>query len=200
MYFDWPSRLTDSDKEQMFAILNAVASREGTNGISRPLSVAEGEAFAAALDGAMSRRECYQLFAREAEGGTIRALATLEPLKMNPARAHVVEVKRMAADPDARGFGGYLLEGWRQILRKCEELGRDLICIDVSEDGPYRLWQKLGFRIYAKSADYARVGTRKLDGYHLSVYVGEAYEVLERFRGDPHYKKVEPAGALTVEP
>ena len=181
MHFDWPSRLSDSDKEEMLAILNAVAGREGTNGIPRPLSAAEGDAFAAALDGALRRGDCYQLFAREEEGGRVLAMATLEPVKMNPARAHVIEVKRMATAPDARGFGGYLLEGWRAILGKCEELGRDMICIDVSEDGPYRLWQKLGFRIWAKSSDYARVGSRKLDGYYLSVYVGDAYQALERF-------------------
>jgi L-amino acid N-acyltransferase YncA len=197
MHFDWPSRLTDSDKEQMLAILNAVAGKEGTNGIPRPFTVAEGDAFAAALDGAMSRGECYQLFAREEEGGRIRAFATIEPVKMNPARAHVIEVKRMAADPAARGFGGYLVEGWRAILHKCEELDRDLICIDVSEDGPYRLWQKLGFRVYAKMADYARVGTRKLDGYYLSVYVVEAHEALERFRGDSRRSPIAASSPAT---
>jgi hypothetical protein len=191
MHYEWATSLTESDKAQMLTILNTVASKEGTNGIPRPLSDEEAEKFTASLDRALRRQECHQLFTRDGPDNRIVAIATLEQIKMNPARRHVIEVKRMASAPELRGFGRYLLDGWRVILDKCRGIGCDLINIDVSEDGPYRMWQKLGFRTYAKIEDYARVGERKLDGYFMHVYIEEAYEILDRFHGATHANSVE---------
>lgn len=188
MHFEWSTGLTESDKIQMLAILNAVAANEGTNGIPRPLTTEEGAKFTAALDRAVRNGDCHQLFARDEKDGQIVAFATLEQIKMNPARAHVVDLKRMATAPDRRGFGRFLLEGWRVILEKCEELGCDLINIDVSEDGPYQMWEKLGFRVYAEIADYARVDDRKLNGYFLHMYVHEGYAALDRFARQSRYR------------
>lgn len=188
MRFEWSTGLTESDKIQMLAILNAVAANEGTNGIPRPLTPEEAAKFTSTLDRAVRNGECHQLFARDEKGGQIVAFATLEQIKMNPARAHVVDIKRMATAPDRRGFGRFLLEGWRVILEKCEELGCDLINIDVSEDGPYRMWEKLGFRVYAEIADYARVDDRKLNGYFLHMYVREGYAALDRFARQSRYR------------
>ena len=188
MHFEWSTGLTESDKIQMLAILNAVAATEGTNGIPRPLTTEEGEKFTATLDRAVRNGDCHQLFARDEKDGQIVAFATLEQIKMNPARAHVVDLKRMASAPDRRGFGRFLLEGWRVILEKCEELGCDLINIDVSEDGPYQMWEKLGFRVYAEIADYARVDDRRLNGYFLHMYVHEGYAALDRFARQSRYR------------
>ncbi len=188
MRFEWSTGLTESDKIQMLAILNAVAANEGTNGIPRPLTPEEAVKFTSTLDRAVRNGECHQLFARDEKRGQVVAFATLEQIKMNPARAHVVDIKRMATAPDRRGFGRFLLEGWRVILEKCEELGCDLINIDVSEDGPYRMWEKLGFRVYAEIADYARVDDRKLNGYFLHMYVREGYAALDRFARQSRYR------------
>lgn len=188
MRFEWSTGLTESDKIQMLGILNAVAANEGTNGIPRPLTPEEAVKFTSTLDRAVRNGECHQLFARDEKRGQVVAFATLEQIKMNPARAHVVDIKRMATAPDRRGFGRFLLEGWRVILEKCEELGCDLINIDVSEDGPYRMWEKLGFRVYAEIADYARVDDRKLNGYFLHMYVREGYAALDRFARQSRYR------------
>ncbi|HVG17622.1 MAG TPA: hypothetical protein VNI02_01110 [Blastocatellia bacterium] len=196
MYFEWATSLTESDKAQMLAILNTVARNEGTNGIPRPLTDEEAEKFTDSLDRSLRRKECHQLFTRDGPDNRIVAIATLEQIKMNPARRHVIEVKRMASAPELRGFGRYLLEGWRVILEKCREIGCDLVNIDVSEDGPYRMWQKLGFRTYAKIEDYARVGERRLDGYFMHVYVDEAYEILERFQSALHANRPGDDAAL----
>jgi GNAT superfamily N-acetyltransferase len=154
----------------------------------------------AAIDGALRRGECYQLLGRD-DDQNIVSFATLERIKMNPARAHVIEVKRMASKPEVRGFGGYLLAGWREILNKCAELGCDLITIDVSEDGPYRLWQKLGFRIYATMEDYARVGNRRLQGHFLSLTLEDAYKTLGRLQASqarPAQEETKGRGAVSV--
>ena len=199
MYFEWSKGLTESDKIQMLAIINTVAGNEGTNGIPRPLSEKEAAKFTSALDYALRHGECHQLFARDEKDGRIVAIATLEQIKMNPARAHVVEIKRMATAPDRRGFGRFILEGWRVILEKCQEIGCDLINIDVSEDGPYQMWEKLGFRVWAEIADYARVGDRKLNGYFLQIYVHEAYAALDRF-GLSRFAPAESVQRATLQP
>jgi GNAT superfamily N-acetyltransferase len=188
MFFEWLTELNAADAAGILAIVNAVASREGTNGVPRPLTEAEGEYFTAALRGAIERGDCCQLAARDTSGGRIVAIATLEPVKLNPARRHVVEIKRMAADPEVRGFGNYILGGWAFILDKCRRQGYDVINIDVSEDGPWRMWQKIGFHVYAKVDDYARVGTRILEGYFLSVNLKEACRILSKFQAHLGWK------------
>jgi GNAT superfamily N-acetyltransferase len=194
MVFEWATSLTASDRAQMLAIINAVAAREGTNGIPRPLRAQEGEAFMAAVAEGISGGYSHQLLARREADGAVVGIATLDPVKLNPARRHVTELKRMAVAPGSRGFGAYILGGWRTILDKCRELDCDIINIDVSEDGPHELWQKLGFVTYAKVADYARVGARRLDGYFLSVYVSDAYEILDRFTRQPTASHPAPVG------
>lgn len=195
MHFEWATCLTKADEAQMLVILNEVAAKEGTNGIPRPLSEEEGARLFASLDRALQHGECHQLFARGGRERRIVGIATLERIKI-PARSHVVEVKRMALASESRNFAGrWLVAGWRAILDKAREMGCDIVNIDVSEDGPYELWQKLGFRVYAKIADYARVGERRLDGYFMHVYVDEAYEILERYAGAPLAQGAPPSQA-----
>lgn len=192
MQFEWATSLSQEDVAQMLAILNAVASKEGTNGIPRPLSAEEGAKLAASLARGLRHGECHQLLARDRRDGRVVGIATLERNKIL-ARAHVAEVKRMAMAPEVRSFTGrWIIAGWRAILEKCREMGCDIVNIDVSEDGPYEMWQKLGFRVYAKIADYARVGERRLDGYFMHVYVDEAYEVLGQLGGAGGLRKLPP--------
>lgn len=188
MYLEWAKNLTRSDEAQTLAILNAVASKEGTNGIPRPLTAEEGAKLMASLKRGLRYGECHQLFARRERDRRIVGIATLERNKIH-ARSHVAEVKRMAMAEEVRPFAGRcLLAGWRAIIEKCRELGCDIINIDVSEDGPHELWQRLGFRVYAKIDDYARVGERRLEGYFMHVYVSEAQEALRRFSVAPRHR------------
>jgi hypothetical protein len=50
------------------------------------------------------------------------------------------------------------------------------------------MWEKLGFRVYAEIADYARVDDRKLRGYFLHMYVSEGYAALDRFARQLRYQ------------
>jgi hypothetical protein len=192
MYLEWAQRLTQTDEEQVLAILNAVASKEGTNGIPRPLTAEEGAKLMSSLARGIRYGECHQLFARRGADHRIIGVATLEQNKIH-ARSHVADVKRMAMAPEVRSFAGRcLLAGWRAIMEKCRELGCDIINIDVSEDGPHELWQRLGFRVYARIDDYARVGERRLEGYFMHVYLSEAEAALERFSAVPRASAASP--------
>jgi GNAT superfamily N-acetyltransferase len=183
MRFEWMEFVAERDGRQMVDILNAVAEREGTNGFYRSLSESEGLTLVEHLNQAIRRGDCHQLFAREPERGAVASIATLESIKIQ-ARSHTVELKRMATAPAFRGAAGgrFLLDGWRVVLDRCRELGYEIINIDVSEDGPHQLWERMGFKTYAKIADYARVGTRRLDGYFMSIYVDAAYARLAELK------------------
>jgi GNAT superfamily N-acetyltransferase len=176
MQFDWVESVSETDGRQMVSIINAVAAKEGTNGFSQPLSETAARKLVERLNYGLKHGDCQQLFARETQRGEVVSIVTLEGIKI-PARSHTVELKRMATAPAWRGAAGgrFLIHGWRVILDRCRALGYDILNIDVSEDGPYQLWQRFGFEIYAKVADYARVGDRRLDGYFLSVYLDAAY-------------------------
>jgi hypothetical protein len=182
MRFEWASAVNEDDGLQMVSILNAVAEREGTNGFSRPLSEGEGLKLVANLNLALRQGGCHQLFAREPRNGRIVSIATLEQIKIQ-ARSHTAELKRLASAPAWRGMAGrFLLDGWEVILDRCRSHGYDILNIDVSEDGPYQLWERFGFNVYAKISDYARVGERRLDGYFLSVRLADAYQRLAQIR------------------
>jgi hypothetical protein len=200
MQIEWSKFITLEDGQQLVAILNNVALAEGTNGFPRPMTEEESAKLVSGLNEGIARGETLQLFAREPSAGRIVSVATMESSKI-PARSHTVELKRLASAPEWRGVAGrFLLEGWEAILVKCRERNFDIINIDVSEDGPYRLWQKLGFQVYAKIADYARVGSRRLDGYFLSVYVDEAERRLNQLRhgrnSPPSAQRERRAGTL----
>jgi L-amino acid N-acyltransferase YncA len=173
--WEWPERFSRRDVEDCVALLNAVVRTTGTNGFSKELSIEDGERLFDGLAFAVGRGEAFQLFARD-ERGRVIGIASLQRYKQ-PDRKHVVEASRVAILPERRGE--FLIEGWREVLRRVAAIGADLIAIDVSEDGPIGLWERLGFRTWGVMKDYARVGERRLDGYYMVVSVDDARAILE---------------------
>ena len=173
--FEWPGRFSDRDVEQCVALLNAVVRTSGTNGYSKELTIEDGRRLFAGLEFAIGRGEASQVLVRD-ENGSIVGMGTLQRYKQ-PDRKHVVEISRVAIAPERRGE--FLTVGWREVLRQVESMGGDIIAIDVSEDGPMRLWERLGFRTWGVMKDYARVEGRRLDGYYMAVYVRDAWATLQ---------------------
>ena len=175
---EWPERFSGRDVEQCVALLNAVVRTSGTNGYSQELTREGGERLFEGLEFAIRRGEAFQLFARD-EKGRVIGIGTLYRYKQ-PDRKHVVEISRVAIVPERRGE--FLVAGWREVLRKARSIGVDLMAIDVSEDGPVDLWQRLGFRTWGVMKDYARVGDRRLDGYYMAISVSDALAALDSKR------------------
>jgi hypothetical protein len=179
--FEWPERFSHRDIEECVALLNVVVRTSGTNGYSKELTAEDGQRLFAGLEFAISRGEASQLLARD-EKGCIIGIATLQRYKQ-PDRHHVIEISRVAIAPERRGE--FLMVGWREVLRQVGKIGGDLIAIDVSEDGPVCLWERLGFKTWGVMRDYARVGSRQLDGYYMAVYVRDAWVALGK-KQPPH--------------
>jgi len=176
--FEWPERFTDHDVEECVALLNAVVRTSGTNGYSKELTIDDGEQLLVGLEFAIGRGEASQLLVRDANGCVV-GIATLQRYKQ-PDRKHVIEVSRVAIKPERRGE--FLMAGWLAVLQRVQAMGAEVIAIDVSEDGPVALWERLGFKTWGVMKDYARVGSRQLDGYYMTISVRDAWAAMEANR------------------
>lgn len=166
---DWITELCDADLVEMKRILDAVATTTGTNGFSEPLDEAEFTALASKIRYGLAAGTLHQLMARS--GGKVVGIVTLEACSQ-PTRRHIVEIRRAAISPDERGR--FLRRAWSEVLRKCQAMGWEVAQIDVSEDGPIVLWERMGFRIFGRVQDYARVGARRLEGVYMTIDIQAA--------------------------
>jgi hypothetical protein len=174
--YRWPSRFGPRDREQLRELLNAVVATTGTNGYSSPLTPDDVARLADSLEHKIAEDMAAQLMVSDARERII-GICTIER-PPQPDRRHVLDIKRVAILPEARGI--FLLEGLGHVLDRCEMMGGELLSIDVSEDGPYALWERLGFKTFGIMQDYARVGERRLAGYYMTATIGDVREHLEQ--------------------
>jgi hypothetical protein len=175
--FDWITELSDADLAEMKRILDVVATTTGTNGFSEPLDEEQTATLASKIRYGLHAGTVHQLMVRSS--GEVIGIITLESCPQ-PARRHIVEFRRAAIPPDHRGT--FFRRGWVEVLRKCQEMGWEIAQIDVSEDGPIALWERMGFRIFGRVADYARVGARRLEGVYMTLDVVAALRAVEARR------------------
>lgn len=166
--FDWAREISEEDFAAMVRLLNEVALTTGTNGFSEPLTREQVDSLRRKLSDAVRSGGAHQLLVRVAGTGEIVGIATLETMSQ-PTRRHIVEIRRAAISLSHRGR--VLKRAWENILERCREMGWELVQIDVSEDGPVKLWERFGFRTFGRVGDYARVGSRKLAGCFMILRV-----------------------------
>lgn len=177
----WITELSDADLAAMRRVLDAVAVTTGTNGFSEPLDDEQLAALASKLRYGLAAGTVHQLMVRAR--GEVVGILTLETCSQ-PTRRHIVEIRRTAVLPAERGR--YFRRGWIEVLRRCRAMGWEIAQIDVSEDGPIALWERMGFRTFGRVADYARVGERRLEGVYMTLDVEAALRAIEeRSRSGP---------------
>jgi hypothetical protein len=172
--FEWITELGDADLAAMRRILDVIAVTTGTNGFSAPLDDDEVASIASKIRYGLAAGTVHQLMTRAA--GEVVGIVTLETCSQ-PTRRHIVEIRRAAIPPRERGR--FFLRGWIEVLRKCRAMGWELAQIDVSEDGPIALWERMGFRVFGRVADYARVGARRLEGVYMTLDTEAALRAIE---------------------
>lgn len=131
MRFEFVKELSEPDMTAMVVLLNQVAARETTMGYHEILSPTAGRELTCGIDEEIRQGTSHLLVARN-DSDTIVGTITLTPQKL-PARKHVVEMKRCVIHEDYRGT--MLLDGLRAVLEKTDELGCDVVVIDVRSDG-----------------------------------------------------------------
>jgi ribosomal protein S18 acetylase RimI-like enzyme len=163
MRFEWPTELSESDMREIIDLMNIVAVNEHTLGFFEPLTETEGLALMRAYAADLRKGTVDLLVARNDESRIVGMLTLARaPL---PARRHIVDMRRCVIAPDYRGQ--FLLEGWEVALRKVGAMGCEVITLEVRDDGPAELWQRLGFRVYGRLPDYARHEGEPLDGHFM---------------------------------
>src|SRR5437762_6295378 len=137
-----------SDQIAMKRNRDVEAATTGTNGFSEPLDEAQTAALASKIRYGLQAGTLHQLMVRS--GGEVVGIVTIEACSQ-PARRHIVEVRRAAVPPEHRGR--FLRRGWIEVLRRCRAMGWEIAQIDVSEDGLIALWERMGFRIFGRLQD-----------------------------------------------
>jgi hypothetical protein len=80
----------------------------------------------------------------------------------------MVELTRGTIDRSFRG-GGLALRAFAEVARKCEELQREVICLDVRAGTMAAMWwQHFGFKPFGLLTDYSRVRDRRYQGLYLT--------------------------------
>lgn len=169
MLYEWPRELSRKDMLEMVELMNSVAVREHTLGFFERLTEDDGLALMRAFDAELRKGNLDVLLARTDEQRIV-GMVTLARAPL-PARRHVVDMRRCVIAPEYRGQ--FLLEGWQQALTKLGELGCDVITLEVRDDGPVELWQRLGFREYGRLPDYARQDAQPVTGHFLYAHRAE---------------------------
>ncbi|MEJ3744944.1 GNAT family N-acetyltransferase [Actinomycetes bacterium KLBMP 9797] len=163
MKYEWPNELSANDMREMLDLMNGVAVRERNLGFNEPLSDEDGLALMRAFDADL-RRGTVRLLVARTEGDHIVGMVTLARAPQ-PGRRHVVDLRRCVIHPDYRGR--FLTTGFEEALRTAAEMGCDILTLEVRDDGPMRLWRRMGFQEYGRLHDYARKDGRSVTGYFM---------------------------------
>ncbi len=172
--FDWPQALTDPDKDGLLALYDEVARNEGTLGFYGQLHNDEGRRLVDSYARALAAGGIHILIVRDAEGvvGTL----TLEQPALH-ARRHIVDLKRCVIARRSRGK--FLWDGWLEAKAKAQQLGGDVLTMEVRDDGPLDLWKSIGFQEYGVLPDYARREGTSITGHYLFYEISPLEEYSE---------------------
>ncbi|MFC5805010.1 GNAT family N-acetyltransferase [Streptomyces formicae] len=170
MRYEWPRELSEQDMREMIELMDAVAVKEQTLGFYEPVGLEKGLPLMRAFDADLRKGALHVLAVRDEEDNRIVGMVTLARAPL-PARRHIVDMRRCVVAPDHRGQ--FLLEGWAEALNKASEIGCEVITLEVRDDGPVGLWERLGFREYGRLPDYARADGRAVTGFYMHARIAD---------------------------
>ena len=161
----WLHELNRDKAIESLSVMNRVLAKETTIGFPAPLEEATGLSMLGCLDADIKAGRKHVLVAEKA--GRIIGQVILTPNSLPNCR-HIIELSRGMIDSSLRG-GGLTLRAFEEIVSKCEELGKELICLDVREGTTSAaLWKHFGFEAFGVLDDYARVGDKRYRGVYMS--------------------------------
>jgi ribosomal protein S18 acetylase RimI-like enzyme len=165
---------------QLLRLLNRTLEEETTIGFPGPIEDEAGYALMRQLGVDIKSGHRHVLVAEKA--GVVVGQLILTP-NSSPNHSHIVELTRGTIHPSFRG-GGLALRAFHEVARKCEELGREVICLDVRAGTLAALWwQHFGFKPYGLLQDYSRVGDKKYKGLYLTQTTADLKQRVEELAG-----------------
>ncbi len=173
----WVDKIDDRTSVGILRVMNQVLKRETTIGFPGPLDAVSGQSVIANLHESVKARRSHVLVAEQ--GDMLVGQVILTPHHL-PNCSHLVELSRGIIDPSFRG-AGLALAAFREIAKKCDEIGAEVIYLDVRAGTvAAELWKSFGFAPFGKLTDYARVSGRRYQGLYMSQRVSSLKETLER--------------------
>ncbi|HEU5414185.1 MAG TPA: bifunctional class I SAM-dependent methyltransferase/GNAT family N-acetyltransferase [Candidatus Angelobacter sp.] len=167
---EWLREIDPFTAAQLIRLMNRTLEEETTIGFPGPIDDTTGHAVMQDLNAAVVAGRHHVLVAKIGE--TIVGQLILTP-NASPNHRHIVELTRGTIDRSFRG-GGLALRAFQEVARKCEELRREVICLDVRAGTMAAMWwQHFGFKPYGFLADYSRVGDKVYEGLYLTETTAE---------------------------
>jgi hypothetical protein len=161
---EWLSDVDSETATQLLRLMNRTLEEETTIGFPGPIDDETGYALMRQMDADVKSGHRHVLVA--SKDSVIVGQLILTP-NSSPNHRHIVELTRGTIHPSFRG-GGLALLAFQEVARKCEELGREVICLDVRAGTMAAVWwQHFGFKPYGLLSDYSRVGGKKYQGLYL---------------------------------
>jgi L-amino acid N-acyltransferase YncA len=196
----WLTEVDGGAASGISRLMNRVLERETTIGFPGPLDMAAGCTLMSHLNEDVKAGRRHVLTAEK--DGAIVGQVILTPHHLPNCR-HLIELSRGIIDPSYRG-AGLALSAFEAIAAKCEELGGEVIYLDVrAGTTAAELWKSFGFVPFGKMPDYARVEGWRYYGLYMSQTVSALRHQLDRIRlkrsGAPACVRVgetEPASAM----
>jgi predicted GNAT family N-acyltransferase len=167
---EWLARIDGECASQLVCLLNRTLQEETTIGYPGPIDEETGRTLMCQLDKDLQSGHRHVLVA--SKGDRIVGQLILSP-NSSPNHRHIVELTRGTIDPSFRG-GGLALRAFQEVAKKCDELGREVICLDVRAGTHAAIWwQHFGFKQYGLLQDYSRVGDKRYQGLYLTQTTAE---------------------------
>jgi hypothetical protein len=165
VHLHWLTEINSKVGVQLLRLMNRTLEEETTIGFPGPLSEETGQVLMKELHADIESGRRHVLVAEK--DGVIVGQLILTPNSV-PNHRHMVELTRGTIDRSFRG-GGLALRAFAEVARKCEELQREVICLDVRAGTMAAMWwQHFGFKPFGLLADYSRVRERRYKGLYLT--------------------------------
>jgi GNAT superfamily N-acetyltransferase len=150
---------------EILRLMNRTLEEETTIGFPGPIEEETGRALMRQLHADVETGRRHVLVAEK--DGSIVGQLILTPNSV-PNHHHMVELTRGTIDRSFRG-GGLALRAFEEVVKKCEELGREVICLDVRAGTMAAMWwQHFGFKPFGLLEDYSRVRDKRYQGLFLT--------------------------------
>jgi ribosomal protein S18 acetylase RimI-like enzyme len=162
---EWLHNVDSDTGRQLLRLMNRTLEEETTIGFPGPIDDQTGSLLMQQLNKDVESSHRHVLVAYK--DGVIVGQLILTP-NSSPNHQHIVELTRGTIDPSFRG-GGLALRAFQEIASKCEELNREVICLDVRAGTHAALWwQHFGFKQYGLLVDYSRAAGKRYQGLYLT--------------------------------
>jgi GNAT superfamily N-acetyltransferase len=150
---------------EILRLMNRTLEEETTIGFPGPIEEDTGQALMRQLHADVESGRRHVLVAEK--DGQIVGQLILTPNSV-PNHHHMAELTRGTIDRSFRG-GGLALRAFEEVVKKCEELGREVICLDVRAGTMAAMWwQHFGFKPFGLLSDYSRVRDKRYQGLFLT--------------------------------